>query len=367
MKTHYEIKRSAKISRISGLIGCFLIILLMQSCMSTVYVPERRTTVRTEVVPPPWAPPYENVQEVHYYYLPDVEMYYDVWSHEYIYLQNGNWVYTTAYPSYYSSYDINSAYVIVLDAKVSEPWRHHDLYVSHYPRYYYRSVYDEDGRHRDNNRRYDNRGYNANEYRGNVRGFNENVKTPIYRNGPPSDNSNRRYTMPNNNNNNTNYTGNERSRPARRSDATGENGNRTTVNPGSNNPSYNQNSQGNTRQENENVAAPGRRTENNQPANNVERRTENQQNNEVRGGRTDNNNQNNQNNQNRNTEQTQRSQPAVYPGKDVGQPVRVRRNMQPAKDEKKQGNVQQKNTQTDESKSKKDDSKKEDDSRRRRN
>jgi hypothetical protein len=59
----------------------------------------------------------------------------------------------------------------------------------------------------------------------------------------------------------------------------------------------------------------------------------------------------------------------VYPGKEVGQPVRVRRDMQPAKEERKQVNVQQRATQIDDSKSKKDDSKKEEDksSRRRRN
>lgn len=62
--------------------------------------------------PPVWGPPV-TVQE--YYYLPDVESYYDLRSSQFIYLNRGNWVRSASLPQRYRSYDLNRGNVIVID------------------------------------------------------------------------------------------------------------------------------------------------------------------------------------------------------------------------------------------------------------
>lgn len=108
---------------------------------------------------PQWAPDYYS--GVRYYYLPDIEVYYDLSLSEFIYLNNGRWMYSRILPSVYSYYDLYSGYVVVLNLNVYRPWMHHQFYVSNYPRYYYRDYYDRS-----------NFPY--------VRGYNENLRSAIY-------------------------------------------------------------------------------------------------------------------------------------------------------------------------------------------
>lgn len=122
--------------------------------------------VRVDVVAPSWAPYYENVGQVQYYYLPDIECYYDVWKHEFAYLEDGYWMFGATLPAIYSWYDLNNAFVVVLNNNVHEPWMHFHYYVAHYPRYYYRTLYKDS--------------YADNAHL--MRGFNENVKMVVYNN-----------------------------------------------------------------------------------------------------------------------------------------------------------------------------------------
>jgi hypothetical protein len=124
----------------------------------------QKIEIRIQVVPPLWAPHYENIDLVHYYYLPDIECYYDVWHHEFIYLEDGEWMFSTVLPPYYSWYDLDNAFVVVLDNRVQKPWMHFPYYVAHYPRYYYRTIYKECY----NDRRYP------------IRGFNENARIVVF-------------------------------------------------------------------------------------------------------------------------------------------------------------------------------------------
>ena len=153
------------------MVGLLLIVLFLHSC-GPVYVTDR-TVVRHEVAPPQWAPVYDNVQDVHYYYLPDIEVYYDVWRNEYVYMNQGTWIYSSYMPSYYSSYNINDAFVVVLDRGAYEPWRRHQNYVTQYPRNYYQSRYTNSN-DRNNN--------------GRMRGYNENAKRVIYHSNQNSGN-----------------------------------------------------------------------------------------------------------------------------------------------------------------------------------
>lgn len=107
---------------------------------------------------PSWAPVYYS--GVRYYYLPDIETYYDLSDQEFVYLYNGQWLFSPALPSIYSSYDLYTGFVVALNRSVYRPWLHHQYYVSHYPRYYYHNVY------------HDNIAA--------IRGFNENVRKPFY-------------------------------------------------------------------------------------------------------------------------------------------------------------------------------------------
>jgi hypothetical protein len=108
---------------------------------------------------PQWAPSYYD--GARYYYLPDLECYFDIYAREFVFLNNGQWMYSSTFPSIYSDFDLNNSFVVVLNSNIYQPWMHHQYYVSHYPRYYYRDYYD-----------HSNIPY--------VRGFNENNRSAIY-------------------------------------------------------------------------------------------------------------------------------------------------------------------------------------------
>ena len=108
---------------------------------------------------PAWAPPYS--PGVRYYYLPDIETYYDLSTQEFVYLYDGQWCFSLNLPPMYADFDLNDCFSIALNVNVFQPWMHHHYYVSNYPRYYYRDYYDH------NNIPY-------------VRGFNENMKKAIF-------------------------------------------------------------------------------------------------------------------------------------------------------------------------------------------
>lgn len=61
--------------------------------------------------PPLWGP--VHVEE-RYYYLPDVESYYDIQTSRFIYFDNGVWLHRGSLPSRYRSYDLYSGYKVVM-------------------------------------------------------------------------------------------------------------------------------------------------------------------------------------------------------------------------------------------------------------
>lgn len=63
--------------------------------------------------PPAWGP--VGYTDVRYYYLPDLETYYDVSTSNYVYLNNGRWVRTRSLPSAYRNYDLYNEYKVVLN------------------------------------------------------------------------------------------------------------------------------------------------------------------------------------------------------------------------------------------------------------
>ena len=170
----------------------FILIMFMNGC--AVYV--QRPGEGVNIAPPAWAPYYENINSVRYYYFPDIECYYDVWNREFVYLEDGNWMFGATLPPIYSWLDLNTAFIVLLDNNVFEPWMHFHYYVSHYPRYYYRSIY------RDNDK----------DINRTIRGFNENGRISLYNNPRSVTNAENRRTIINNDTRNIEINRNENRR-----------------------------------------------------------------------------------------------------------------------------------------------------------
>lgn len=82
--------------------------------------------------PPLWGP--VGYTEVQYYYLPDVEAYYDVQSSMFIYYGGGSWIRRASLPTRYRYYDLYSGYKVVLtDYRGNAPYAH---FKNHKVKYY---------------------------------------------------------------------------------------------------------------------------------------------------------------------------------------------------------------------------------------
>lgn len=81
--------------------------------------------------PPLWGPSgYSNAR---YYYLPDVEAYYDVQRSNFIYISGNSWVRRTYLPRQYRNYDLYNGYKVVLtDYRGNAPY---GLYKQHKIKY----------------------------------------------------------------------------------------------------------------------------------------------------------------------------------------------------------------------------------------
>jgi hypothetical protein len=85
--------------------------------------------------PPMWGPVgYSNVQ---YYYLPDVEAYYDVPSAQFIYLNDGAWIRRSYLPVRYRNYNLYSGYKVVMTGyHGNKPYYKHAYYKHNYAKGY---------------------------------------------------------------------------------------------------------------------------------------------------------------------------------------------------------------------------------------
>lgn len=85
--------------------------------------------------PPPWGPVGYN--EVHYYYLPGVQAYYDVPSSMFIYNEGGVWVHRAELPRRYRNYDLYGGYKVVMtDYRGNAPYTNFKEYQKKYARGY---------------------------------------------------------------------------------------------------------------------------------------------------------------------------------------------------------------------------------------
>ena len=82
--------------------------------------------------PPMWAP--VGYASEPFYYLPDVEAYYDVRQSQFIYYTGGNWIHARYLPGAYRNYDLYNGYKVVLtDYRGDRPYMY---FKDHKQKYY---------------------------------------------------------------------------------------------------------------------------------------------------------------------------------------------------------------------------------------
>jgi len=85
--------------------------------------------------PPLWGP--SGYDDVRYYYLPDVEAYYDVPSSMFIYYNGVSWVHRSYLPSRYRNYDLYNGYKVVMtDYRGNTPYSNFRKHKMQYARGY---------------------------------------------------------------------------------------------------------------------------------------------------------------------------------------------------------------------------------------
>src|ERR1700749_4803012 len=77
---------------------------------------------------PEWGP--VGYDHAEYYYMPDIDAYYDVPNHQYVYFQNNVWVHSGALPPRYANYDLYHGYKVVVNEH--NPWEHAATYRTKY-------------------------------------------------------------------------------------------------------------------------------------------------------------------------------------------------------------------------------------------
>ncbi|HZK92623.1 MAG TPA: hypothetical protein VFC67_00345 [Prolixibacteraceae bacterium] len=98
---------------------------------------------------PQWAPVgYENSR---YYYLPDVEAYYDVRNSMFIYYEGNSWIHRSYLPNRYRNYDLYNGYKVAMrDYRGNTPYYNHREYRAKYAngrnRFVQRTIGERPGR-----------------------------------------------------------------------------------------------------------------------------------------------------------------------------------------------------------------------------
>ena len=261
-------------SRLLSLVLISALTLSFYSCTTGYMVGTSRE--RYDLTPPSWAPDFDNADPANYYYLPDIECYYDVRNRAFVYLEGGNWRFSASLPSIYANFDLHNSFVVVLNNTVNEPWMHFHYYVAHYPRYYYKSV----NRYGDQDNNRSARWFNENKRHSGYTNRNENRQVQR----SDREQYNRDYNR-NNNNTGGNRIENRQSPDVRRNNGNNSGSNRST-----------------TREEKRNDVRPAPDQKQN-----------------VRAG---------------NEGSLNREQPMKYYGRQIGQPVKVQKNMRKPQENK---------------------------------
>jgi hypothetical protein len=80
---------------------------------------------------PIWGP--TGYDHVEYYYMPDIEVYYNVPQHRFFYNERGRWISSYSLPSRYRGHDLYNSYKVVVNEP--RPYRNHTMYKDKYASY----------------------------------------------------------------------------------------------------------------------------------------------------------------------------------------------------------------------------------------
>ncbi len=80
---------------------------------------------------PGWGP--AGYDHADYYYMPDMDVYYDVPQRQFIYFDNGRWLFAASLPAQYRRYDLYHTYKVVVNEP--RPYLRNDVYRIRYGGY----------------------------------------------------------------------------------------------------------------------------------------------------------------------------------------------------------------------------------------
>jgi len=93
-----------------------IILLATILCVATMKSTQAQVKVGVNInvgTQPVWGP--VGYDYVDYYYLPDIAAYYYVPRHQFIYVSNGRWIFSSSLPVAYRRYDLYSGYKVVIN------------------------------------------------------------------------------------------------------------------------------------------------------------------------------------------------------------------------------------------------------------
>lgn len=108
----------------------FLTALLISSLAYTTVTAQVNVSVNIGLQPV-WGP--VGYEHVDYYYLPEIEGYYDIPHRQFIYFNHGAWVHAAALPPQFGHVDLYHTYKVVINEP--DPWLRHDVYKAKYVSY----------------------------------------------------------------------------------------------------------------------------------------------------------------------------------------------------------------------------------------
>ena len=117
--------------------------------------------------PPAWGP--AGYSAVDYYYLPDIQAYYDIRATQFIYFGGGKWIRSRNLPNQYRNYNLYNGYKVVLnDYHGSRPYSNFKTHKAKYYKGYKGKPQKSIGSNRSNNNKvYKSNGNNGNSNKGN--------------------------------------------------------------------------------------------------------------------------------------------------------------------------------------------------------
>jgi hypothetical protein len=101
-------------------------------CCLTIQVADAQLRIHVNIgSQPAWGP--VGYAHADYYYMPDIDAYYDIPAHQYIYFDNNAWVRGAYLPERYGDYDIYHGYKVVVNQR--NPWERDNFYRTRYAGY----------------------------------------------------------------------------------------------------------------------------------------------------------------------------------------------------------------------------------------